>query len=202
VRSNGQPSSTLPAGTTQTTLSVSTNEAATCRYTTTAGTTYAAMANTFGTTGGVSHSTSVSGLSNGASYTYYVRCQDTSGNSNTNDFSISFAVAAATPAIHVGNLSGVGVKVGGPNWTAQVTVPVVDHNGAPVAGATVNAAWTNGYSGGATCTTSASGTCALSTPNLHNRVSSVTLTVNSLSHPTLPYNPAANASTSIVVAKP
>src|SRR5882672_9603546 len=43
VESGGAPSGVLAAGTTQTTLSLSTNEAATCRYSTVAGTSYAAM---------------------------------------------------------------------------------------------------------------------------------------------------------------
>ena len=47
VLSNAQPSGTLAAGTTQTTISVSSNENATCRYATTAGTAYASMTNTF-----------------------------------------------------------------------------------------------------------------------------------------------------------
>ena len=93
VRSNGQPTGTLPAGTTQTTLSLTTNENATCRWTTAAGVAYASMPNTFTTTGGTSQSTPVSGLSNGTSYTYYVRCQDPAGNANPDDFPISFSVA-------------------------------------------------------------------------------------------------------------
>ena len=93
VRSSGSPSGTLGAGTTQTTLSLATNESATCRYATTAGTPYASMPNTFVTTGGATHSTTVSGLSNGGSYSYFVRCQDIAGNANTNDFTISFSVA-------------------------------------------------------------------------------------------------------------
>ena len=52
VRSNGLPTGTLAAGTTQTTLSLATNENATCRYATTAGVAYASMTNTFTTTGG------------------------------------------------------------------------------------------------------------------------------------------------------
>jgi hypothetical protein len=96
TRSNGQPTGTLPIGTTQTTLSLTTNEAATCRYATTAGVAYAAMTNTFATTGGASHTTSVTGLTNGTSYTYYVRCVDGASNPNTNDFPISFAVAGDT----------------------------------------------------------------------------------------------------------
>ena len=41
VRSSGSPSGTLAARNSQTTLSLATNESATCRYTTTAGTAYA-----------------------------------------------------------------------------------------------------------------------------------------------------------------
>ena len=92
VRSNGSPSGTLAAGTTQTTLSLTTNENATCRYATTAGVAYGSMPNTFATTGGTAQSTTVSGLVTGGSYTYFVRCQDTAGNANTNDFTIGFSV--------------------------------------------------------------------------------------------------------------
>ena len=97
TRSNGQPSGTLPAGTTQTTLSLSTNENATCRYATSAGVVYASMTNPFATTGGTSQSTAVSGLSNGNSYTYYVRCLDAAANANPDDFAIAFSVANPPP---------------------------------------------------------------------------------------------------------
>lgn len=93
VRSNGVPTGVLPAGTTQATLSLVTDENATCRYATTAGMTYGAMTNTMATIGGAAHSTTVSGLSNGGSYNYFVRCQDGVGNTNTTDFPISFSVA-------------------------------------------------------------------------------------------------------------
>ncbi len=96
VRSNGSPSGTFPVGTTQTTLSLTTNENATCRYSTTANTSYSSMTNIFLTTGGTSHSTTISGLQNGQTYHYYVRCQDSAGNTNTDDFQITFSVA--TPA--------------------------------------------------------------------------------------------------------
>jgi hypothetical protein len=106
VRSNGQPSGTLPAGTTQTTLSLTTNENATCRMAMTAGVAYSAMPTMFSTTGGTSQSTPLSGLANGSSYTYYIRCQDTAGNANPDDFTIAFSVGSppadfsisATPA--------------------------------------------------------------------------------------------------------
>ena len=92
VRSNGQPSGVLAGGTTQTNVTLATDENATCRYATVAGTAYAAMANTFSTTGGTAHSTAVSGLASGGIYSYYVRCQDSLGNTNPDDFAISFTV--------------------------------------------------------------------------------------------------------------
>jgi Concanavalin A-like lectin/glucanases superfamily/Purple acid Phosphatase, N-terminal domain/Dockerin type I domain/Glycosyl hydrolase family 26 len=92
--SGGQPSGTLAAGTTQATISLSTNEAATCRYSTSSGVAYNSMTNAFSTTGSLSHSSTISGLSNGNSYSYYVKCQDSSGNANANDYMISFSVAS------------------------------------------------------------------------------------------------------------
>jgi len=94
VRSNGQPTGTFAVGTTQTTLSLVTNKNATCRYATVAGTAYASMVSTFSTTGGTAHSTLITGLTNGTSYSYYVRCQDTWGNINTDDFAITFFVSS------------------------------------------------------------------------------------------------------------
>ncbi|MEN9913162.1 MAG: hypothetical protein RLY66_570, partial [Candidatus Parcubacteria bacterium] len=73
--SNGAPSGTFAAGTTGATLSLATDIAATCRYGTVADTAYASIANTFTTTGGTAHSSTLTGLVNGITYTYYVRCQ-------------------------------------------------------------------------------------------------------------------------------
>ena len=97
LRSNGLPIGTLAMGTTQTTLSLTTDEAATCRYSTTAGVAYGSMPNTFTTTGSTSHSRTVTGLTNGGSYTFYIRCVDGLANANLNDFTVTFSVAA-TPA--------------------------------------------------------------------------------------------------------
>ena len=90
---SGGPTGTLPAGTTSATLQVTTNENATCRYATTPGTAYAQMATTFATTGATAHSHGLTGLANGQSYTFYVRCQDPAGNATTADTVVSFAVA-------------------------------------------------------------------------------------------------------------
>jgi hypothetical protein len=93
VRSNGSPSGVLAAGTIQTTLSLTTNENASCRYATVAGVAYGSMINVFTTTEGTGHTTTVSGLSDGESYSYHVRCQDMAGSANSDDFTLSFSVA-------------------------------------------------------------------------------------------------------------
>ncbi|MCX6814544.1 MAG: fibronectin type III domain-containing protein, partial [Candidatus Aenigmarchaeota archaeon] len=105
VRSGGSPTGSLPAGTTQRVISLSTDETSTCKYSTTANTAYSSMANTFSTTGATYHSTTVTGLANGQSYNYYVRCSDVAGNANTNDYAISFSVANlvdTTPPVRSG----------------------------------------------------------------------------------------------------
>jgi len=94
VRSSGSPSVSQAAGTTQVTLSLATNENATCKYSTTAGTAYGSIADTFSGNGSTAHSATVTGLVNGTSYNYYVRCQDGSGNANSDDYTISFSVAS------------------------------------------------------------------------------------------------------------
>src|SRR5207253_1710407 len=88
VRSGGAPTGTLATGTVATTLTLATNESATCRYSATAGTAYASMPSTFVSTGGTSHSTPVTGLADGGSYSFSVRCQDLAGNANTDDSTI------------------------------------------------------------------------------------------------------------------
>jgi glucose/arabinose dehydrogenase len=131
VRSSGSPSGTLAAGTTQTTLSLATNESATCRFATTAGTAYASMPSTFTTTGGTTHSTTVSGLSNGGSYSYFVRCQDLAGNANTNDFTIGFSVA----------LSGSGGLVAVYSFNEGTGTSAADASGNGHTGVISGAAW-------------------------------------------------------------
>lgn len=100
VLSSLGPSGTLAAGTTQATLSLSTDEAATCKYGASAGTAYTSLPLTFSVTGGTSHSATVSGLQDGTSLAYYVRCQDAAGNANISDAPISFSVAAASSVVN------------------------------------------------------------------------------------------------------
>lgn len=95
VVSGGAPSGVLSAGTTSTVMSVTTDESATCKYST-SDLNYASMATTFTTTGGTSHAHTLTPLSNGTAYTRYIRCQDVLGNPNTSSYTVNFSVAAST----------------------------------------------------------------------------------------------------------
>ena len=96
TRANGLPSTTLAQGTTSAVISLSTDEPATCKFDTSAGTAYDSMPSTMDAiASSLFHYKEVTGLSDGGSYNYYVRCRDLSGNANSTDTTISFAVAAA-----------------------------------------------------------------------------------------------------------
>src|SRR5256884_9879829 len=63
------------------------------------------MPQTFATTGGTAHSTPVSGLVDGRSYAFYVRCLDAAANANPDDFAIIFTVDSppdTTPPVRSG----------------------------------------------------------------------------------------------------
>jgi hypothetical protein len=98
IVSGGQPSGTLASGTTETTMSISTDEAATCKWGVSSAS-YASLPNTFSTTGGTSHSTTLSGLIDGQSYARYVRCEDAEGHANGSSYTVSFDVASSTPPV-------------------------------------------------------------------------------------------------------
>jgi hypothetical protein len=98
VLSSGYPAGILSAGTSQITLSLATDENAICKYGTVSETEYASIANTFTTTGENLHSATITGLADGGSYDYYVRCQDGSDNANEDDYAISFSIALPDPS--------------------------------------------------------------------------------------------------------
>lgn len=118
----GLPAGILAEGTTQATLSVRTDENATCRYSTTAGVAYASMTNTFSNTGGTSHSTVVTGLGNGKSYSYYVRCEDTNNNIDASDYEIGFSVdTTAIVLTNSGNVTAAAGATTGNTSTITIT---------------------------------------------------------------------------------
>jgi len=91
-RSGASPSGTLPSNTTSVNLSLITNEASTCRYSTIPNSIFSTMT-VFTTTGGLNHSSTISSLVP-ASYSYYVKCSDTVGNINSTDYPILFTIAS------------------------------------------------------------------------------------------------------------
>jgi len=163
TRSISSPSVNLSAGTTSTSISLTTNEAATCKYGTIANTAYSSMANTFSTTGSTSHSQLITGLSDGNNYNYYVRCQDSLSNANTNDFTISFGVSApavcgdnicngaetcSTCSQDCGTCPSSGL-VASYDFNEGTGSSLTDRSGNSHAGTVIGATWTTGKFGGA-----------------------------------------------------
>ena len=135
VRSSGSPpSEDADRGAAQTTLSLTTNESATCQYATTAGTAYASIPEPLhhDYRGATAHSTSVSGLTTAAGPPgYFVRCQDVAGQRQPNDFTIRFSVA----------LSGTGGLVVAYSFNEGTGTSAADASGNGHTGAISGAAW-------------------------------------------------------------
>jgi hypothetical protein len=98
VLSSGSPTGTLDPQTTSTSLTLITNENATCRYSTQSNTSYDSMTSNFSQTLSTSHSVTVSGLTDGSSNIYYVRCVDAYGNKNSSDYTITFSIGISASA--------------------------------------------------------------------------------------------------------
>ena len=93
-RFNPQPEdkSILPSETRKITLSIETDEKAICKYSDVSGVHFDSMQGVFFQTNGTSQSVSITTLSEGEKYKYYIKCMDEGGNKNTDDFIISFGV--------------------------------------------------------------------------------------------------------------
>lgn len=87
-------------------LSLTTSENATCRYATSQSIAYGSMTN-FATTGSLSHTTAVTGLSTGTAYVYYTRCADASGNIS-DEATFLFSVA---PEEHIVSTKSINIKI-------------------------------------------------------------------------------------------
>ncbi len=120
--SAGSPTGTLAIGTTQTLLSLVTDVAANCKYGRVAGTTYVNLPYVFATTGSTTHSTMLTGLTNGNTYTYYIRCQSLYGYPMTSDYIVSFAIPAPQTTVGAGGGGGGG---SGPSYVPTNTINVI-----------------------------------------------------------------------------
>jgi len=121
-RSNLYPTGTLPSGTNETVISVSTNVAAYCRYAKTPGTAYNSMPGSFSYNKEKTfHSVKATGLDANKSYEYYVRCRDMDNNKNAEDVIIRFSVGLPSPA------TGVSGSTGSSSSGADVIPPVISN---------------------------------------------------------------------------
>ncbi len=89
----GEPSGVIPGGGWQVAIGLETNEAATCRWRREPETTYGSMTDTFAVTGGRQHSANFVDPAHGEEHHFYVRCVDTLGHANLDDFEITFTLA-------------------------------------------------------------------------------------------------------------
>lgn len=87
---------------------------------------------------------------------------------------------APANSVHVGDLDA-NPAANGARWNATVIVKVHDTFEAPLQGAVVSGAWSNGATGNGSCTTGADGTCSITSSALKTSVSNVTFTVTNLS---------------------
>jgi|GEM_PF-4550659 len=97
VLSDGLPFGEQASGTTELSLSLSTDEDALCKYGIVPDIAYDSIASSFSATS-TTHSVGLSSLMNGTNYTYYIRCQDDAGNTTLSDYTISFSILATPEA--------------------------------------------------------------------------------------------------------
>lgn len=86
-----EPSGLLSSRT-QTLISINTNELASCKYSQSSGVDFDAMTGQLPSTNGLDHLNVVTGLLVGSNYTFFIKCQDDSGVSNTSDYVILFSI--------------------------------------------------------------------------------------------------------------
>ena len=83
----------------------------------------------------------------------------------------------------------------GINTTSTAVVTVRDTNNNPVANAAVHITWSDVVSGSASGVTGANGTVSFVSDKVKSN-GPFTITVDNVTHPILPYNPALNVETS------
>ncbi|MDX1665531.1 MAG: Ig-like domain-containing protein [Candidatus Promineifilaceae bacterium] len=142
-------------------------------------------------------------------HTVSATATDSAGQTASDSVSVTVDNSGGSSStMHVADLDGNSIGNGG-TWTAEVSILIVDSSGSPVADATVSGSWSNGASGSASCTTDTTGWCTVSLSGIYKRTSSVTFTVDGVTHAALTYDATANSDpdgdsdgTTITVYKP
>jgi PKD repeat protein len=94
--------------------------------------------------------------------------------------------------MHVGDLDGSLASANKNFWWAEVTITVHDRDENPVPEATAQGTWSGGASGSGSCLSGSDGTCAVLSPKIIVAEETIVFVVDSVAHPTLPYQPAEN----------
>lgn len=119
VRSNGLPDMDLPSGTTTVVMSLDTNIIANCRYDTVAGTDFDDMPFIFSVLPVTEHETTLTGLTDNTTYTFYIRCDHPVGGENPDDFIITFSILDPGSGSGSGSGGGSGGGTGGGSSTGN-----------------------------------------------------------------------------------
>jgi hypothetical protein len=130
------------------------------------------------------------GFSGTDSFTYVAN--DGATTSNIAAVNITVSAPQVLGSMHIGDLDAKSESIQKNKWIATVTISVHEANENPVADATVSGTWSGGYSSSYSCITETNGQCAVSTGPIPSPKTTVTLTINNITHATLSYDPTAN----------
>jgi len=130
------------------------------------------------------------GFSGIDSFTYVA--DDGTTNSNIATVSITVTAPQVPGSMHIGDLDGRSESIHKNKWVATVTISVHEANENPVADATVSGTWSGGYSSSYSCITETNGQCVVSTGPIPNPKTSVTLSIDNITHLTLLYDSTSN----------
>ena len=136
-------------------------------------------------------------------HTITVRATD-SGNATANDaHSVITDNGNVTATMHVHSLGGMTSTGRGGKWNVIITVEINDASENDVEGALVTGSWSGGANGSGSCTTGVAGSCNINKNNINRNSASATFTVDSVTHPTLNYEPNDDeVDTSITLTNP
>jgi len=140
-------------------------------------------------------------LSNNTTYFWRIDEVNATGTTMGAEWSFTTVGAPVATMVHVDALTGSSTPGSRNRWMVSVQIDVMDQDTAPIAGVVVDGSWSNGASGGASCTTNASGQCSVSKSNLKANVASVVFGVDNLSDSDVSYNSGANAVSQVTVFK-